>query len=136
MKFTKAMLAFAACGILFTACKKDEETTPHHHNEVTIEITKPTTNAYVFCNDTNPLEVHIHATEQIHGYEVKLINTTDNSVVWEKHDHIHGTHVEITDNIVSTICAETPAKLEVTAIVDHDGNTKVASIDVLLGEAL
>ena len=138
MKLTKAMLSLAACALIFTACKKDEETTPHHNaNEVTIEIVRPATDQYIFCNNVNHLEVNIQATEEIHGYEVKLINLADNSLQWEKHAHVHGTNIQILDStITTTVCDSTNARLDVTVILDHNGNTKTQSQNVLLGEAL
>lgn len=114
--------------LLFTSCKKDEETTPEV--TVTFSITEPVAGTEFGLGDTVHMHVHITGSAELHGYEVNLINTSDgDTVVYENHLHDHGTSYSIEDFWVNDVDVHSDMVLQVKAFIDHDDNFKVKNVN-------
>ena len=104
------------------SCQKKDNTaaTPA---SVAISITSPA-NGQVYRNgDTISIDADVSYASELHGYEVKIIDTTSGFILYDDAQHTHDDHFSIHDKWVNTSVQPVTLKLSVVAAIDHDGNT-------------
>jgi len=112
-----------------TACEKEDDDDPITSTTpivapLTVDVQQPTAGATFGLGETVPIEVVIKSTEELHGYEFYLRNTSqNNTVVMEDHVHTHGTTIRIQESWVNNVTDHSDMELEVVAYGDHDGST-------------
>lgn len=131
--FFKSALAISLVVITISACKKEkeeeqvaEETPPV---AATITIEEPMTGSTVEPTDTVWIHFGIARSEEMHGYEALLINLTTNDTVWDAHVHDHGTFFHVEDFWVNNVTEHSDMQFKVIAILDHEENTTVKTVD-------
>lgn len=135
--FQKYTTILLAAGLLSTAAcnDKDNDPTPKPvEDEVTITIESPKPNAVIHAGETLHIHAVITSPVTLHGYEWKLTNKADGSVLAEADDHTHEKELTVHDHWEweEHITSETAATLEIMVIVDHDGKTAKKSVDITL----
>ena len=112
-------------GALITACKKEHE----HTNESTITIANPLAGTIYNQGDTVFINATITAAEAMHGWEIKLKNKTADVEVFSDEEHAHAATYSIAGYWVNNVTADSDMELEITATIDHDGNTANKKVD-------
>jgi hypothetical protein len=127
MSHTKNILCAAALMLAtfaVSSCKKDHpHTTP---DAATITINSPAAGSNYSPNDTVKIKATITAEESLHGGDIFIRNLADTSTaVFTTDFHTHGTDITIDTFWVNTLSGiAVNLELEITAIIDHDGNTQ------------
>jgi hypothetical protein len=125
--FIAAMLAGS---ISLTACKKDKSTDDSHghddHATAVITITSPTENDTIQGNFS--VTGTIVGTEDLHGYQVTVTNTLNDSIIYQNEVHDHLANFTINQAVTHVYTTYTPLKLDVVAALDHDGNTTTKTV--------
>ena len=114
-----------------TACKKDKSTDDNHtdhedHPTAVITITSPHENDTIQGNFT--VMGTIVGTANLHGYQVTVTNTLNDSIVYQNEVHDHLAEFTINQAITNPFTVYTPLKLEVVTAIDHDGNTESKTV--------
>ncbi|HMN90220.1 MAG TPA: hypothetical protein PKD70_12540 [Saprospiraceae bacterium] len=117
---TFTMIVFPAM-LLFTACEKDQL---DDTSAVNIEITSPRAGQAFSLGDTVRIEANISAAKELHGWEVVIRKKADNSVVFSRDRHTHGTSLKVNQTWVNNVSRHSDMILEVTAALDHSGSNK------------
>ena len=124
MKQTLIILVLA---LTFSACQKKDTTTPDAAN-VTISITAPVAEQLFRRGDT----VHINATvsypSELHGYELKIVDSATGNILYDEDEHVHNDHFDINSTWVDTATTAATLKLELTVEVDHNGTEATKTI--------
>ncbi len=115
---TFIMIAFSAI-LLFTACEKDQL---DDIAALTIEISSPRSGQTFSLGDTVRIEANISATKELHGWKVVIRKKADNSVVFSRDRHTHGTSLKVNQTWVNNVNQHSDMILEVTAALDHSGS--------------
>ena len=117
--------AILVSSISLTACKKDkatDESTEHEdHPTAVITITSPNENDTIQGNFS--VTGTIVGTANLHGYQVTVTNTLNDSIIYQNDVHDHLANFTINQAVTHNYTAYTPFKLEVVTALDHDGNT-------------
>ncbi len=115
---TFIMIAFSAM-VLFTACEKDQL---DDVSAVNIEIISPKAGQTFSLGDTVRIEADISAAQELHGWKVVISKKADNSVVFSRDRHTHGTSLKVNQTWVNNVSQHSDMILEVTAALDHSGS--------------
>jgi hypothetical protein len=122
--------AILAGSISLTACKKDKSTDDSHEHEdhasVVITITSPNENDTIQGNFS--VNGTIVGTENLHGYQVTVTNSLNDSIIYQNEIHDHLANFTINQAVNHTYSVYTPLKLEVVTALDHDGNTETKTV--------
>ncbi|MCB9262859.1 MAG: hypothetical protein H6607_10835 [Flavobacteriales bacterium] len=115
--------------IIFQACKEKEVDPPITEKKVVFNFTEPASGQMYGLNDT----VHINGTisyeDELHGYEVTLVNLSNNdSMVFNEHAHIDGKELTVDHNWVNNVTGHSNMELRIDAFIDHEGNMKSDTI--------
>ena len=114
------ILAFILITALYSCQKKDKITaTP---DSVVINITSPASGQAYHTGDTVFINADVSYPSELHGYEIKVIDTASGYILYDDVQHVHDDHFSISDK---WLCSGTQAiglKLTLTAAIDHDGN--------------
>ncbi len=109
------------------SCQKKDNITPDA-TKVTMIITRPDSAQVFRSGDT----VHINATvsypSELHGYEVKIIDTTTGYILYDDAQHVHDDHFIISDTWVCSGTQPAVLKLELIAEVDHNGTDAIKTL--------
>jgi hypothetical protein len=126
------VLGLAVAAVLFTSCDKKEnkkDDDHHHAAEATITITAPAEGQEFNHQNTVNVTGKIESTEALHGYKIVIRQKSDNSVKFEKDDHSHGTTINFDESWINNVAGMQDMEVEVTAIIDHDGNTTTKKVN-------
>ncbi|AEA45299.1 hypothetical protein [Fluviicola taffensis] len=107
----------------FTACKKEkktEEESEHEHTTALITITSPNENDTIQGDFV--VTGSITGTDNLHGYQITVTNTLNDSIVYQNEVHDHLADFTINQAVAQPYTTFTPLKLEVVVALDHDGN--------------
>lgn len=118
MKTIKILL-IAIAAFAF-GCDKDAPINPEHL--VSFEFSNPKEGHKYPLGDTVHIAGKITAEMEMHGYELELINTSNNNeVLLYKHAHEDAVEYLIQDMWVNNITAHGNLELKITAVIDHEG---------------
>jgi len=113
------LLAFTSS---FTSCKDDDTEPVIETPPVQFDISSPTTGSMYHLNDTVFIKAKISHTEELHGYEVSIVNISQNdTLVFNKHAHLDGTDFQIDEYWINNVSGHSNMKLIIDAITDHSG---------------
>lgn len=115
-------------GSMFSSCQKSDNVAPDP-SKVSIEISNPIVNQTFHNGDTVAINAQVNYVSELHGYEVKIIDTTSGFIVYDDAQHLHDDHFSIQDVWVCNATKTSVLKLELIADIDHDGT--VAQKDIL-----
>lgn len=113
------LMVLFGSAVLMAGCKKDE----HTPNTADIQIAAPVDSHTYEYGDTVSVNATITAPEPMHGWELHLRKTADQSEVYTTDAHDHAATYNVTGYWVNNVTEHTPMELEVIATIDHDGNT-------------
>lgn len=117
-----------------TACKKDKSTddSAEHedHPTAVITITSPTENDTIQGNFT--VMGNIVGTGNLHGYQVTVTNTQNDSIIYQDDVDDHVANFTINQAVTHSFTVYTSLKLEVVAALDHDGHTTTKTVHFVI----
>lgn len=116
-----AGIALLGSVLLASACKKKEEEQTH---EADIQIGAPVAGHTYEHGDTVFINAVITHTDPMHGWDVYLRKTADQSEVFTADAHDHAATYTISQYWVNNVTDHTEMELEVKAVIDHDGTTQ------------
>lgn len=124
-KYTISLLV--AVLMLLQACQKKDNTvaTP---SQVNISISSPVNGQTFHANDTVMIKADVSYATELHGYEVKITDTSTGLVLYDDAQHVHNDHFSISERWNEKPSTAATLKMEVIAEIDHDGNTANKSI--------
>ncbi|MCZ2102146.1 MAG: hypothetical protein LC107_11475 [Chitinophagales bacterium] len=110
--------------LLISSCSKDDDNnTDPVAAEAIITITAPTEGAAFEQNATIHITGNIEFADGLHGYQIFIRKKADNTVLFQKDEHVHGKTVDFSEQWVNNLDNHYDLELEVIAILDHDGKT-------------
>ena len=104
-----------------SSCQKKVDTVPDA-NKVVMNITSPQAGQTFHNGDTVYIKATVNYPGELHGYEVKVVDTASGFIVYDEAQHIHDDKFVIDDKWVGTATQLTTLKLSISAIVDHNGD--------------
>lgn len=111
-------------------CQKKDET-PVQPNKVAFNITSPQQGQAFKKGDSILVKADISYVSQLHGYSVKITDEQTGAVVYNNEDHAHGDQFSINEYWVDTLDNNNKTlKLEIVAVIDHDGNTSEKELEI------
>jgi hypothetical protein len=126
------IVLLAACTFVFAACSKKEKNVDLPKEAIEIKIEEPTAGAVFHGGETVHIHANVKSDIQLHGYTLKLTDRETGTLLYEHEEHAHGKELTAHGSWANRVTATTEARLEVAVIIDHDGNTKNATVDITL----
>lgn len=122
------ILAILAAGLVFSACKKEksDDSTAEDHPSALITVTAPQENDTIQGNFS--VTGSIVGTAELHGYQVTLSTTQNDSIIYQSEVHDHLANFTINQAITNNFTGYTPLKLTVVAALDHEGHTETKTV--------
>jgi len=124
------IVTILAGSLTFTACKKDkstdDSTETEDHPTAVINITSPHENDTIQGNFA--VTGTIVGTANLHGYQVTVTNTLNDSIVYQNDIDDHVADFTINQAVTHGYTAYTPFKLVVVAALDHEGHTETKTV--------
>lgn len=117
----KAIIAVILVCIGFSACQKTDGVAPDPA-KVTISITSPQPGQLFHNGDTVYINATVNYPSELHGYEVKVTDTTSGFILYDDAEHVHDDHFVIADKWPCTTSQPVGLKLELIADIDHTGD--------------
>lgn len=127
---TLFFITAVAATFIVSSCKKEKKKSPEDHTHsttATITLTSPQEGDTIQGNFN--VVGSIAGTSALHGYQVTIKKTSDNSIVFEKEVHDHLENFTINEVVTHTFSSYTSLKLEVVVAVDHEGNQTSKSVN-------
>lgn len=139
ISFLFAVAAATTMAVSFSSCKKgctdpeavnyDEDVKKDDQSctypAVELTITSPVSSDVYHNGDTINITGTASYYQEMHGYELYILNKTTGDTVHHAHAHEHGASLTITSSwVVSNITAHSDMELNVDLILDHEGNTQ------------
>lgn len=112
---------WVACLLFVTSCQKKEEAIPEPA-KVNITISSPAPATVFKKGDSVHIAAAVSYTGRLHGYEVRITDKNSGALVGEFEGHVHTDKFDIAETWYDTLSKEATLKLEIRAIIDHDGN--------------
>lgn len=113
--------------IALSGCQKKDNTVADPAG-VDISIASPADGQVYHNGDTISIDADVNYISELHGYEVKVIDTASGFIVYDDAQHVHDDHFTIRDQWINTGTQAIGLKLTLTAVIDHDGNTATKDI--------
>jgi len=108
--------------LLATAsCQKKSDTVPDAA-KVNITINTPQNGQTFYSGDTVYINASVNYDGQLHGCEVKIIDTVSGFILYDDAQHVHSDKFLIDDKWLNDLTAPVVLKVSVTAYIDHNGN--------------
>jgi hypothetical protein len=121
------IIALAIISISFTACKDDEEASVVP--SVEFHFSNPEANKKYGQGDTVFIMGMLHWENELHGYELRLTNTTKDSVVFTAHAHEDTKMLNVSQIWINNVTEHSDMTLTIDALTDHDGAKQSKDID-------
>ncbi|MNJ90952.1 hypothetical protein D3C87_85920 [compost metagenome] len=121
------IILLAISSFSIAACKKKKKSgSEHEHASAVITITSPAENDTIQGNFV--VTGTIAGTADLHGYQVTVTNTLNDSIIYQHELHDHVADFTINQSVNHGFTAYTPLKLVVLAAIDHDGNMESKTV--------
>lgn len=124
------ILAIAAVAATAGCQKKSNDTIDP--SKVTISINNPLGNQSFHNGDTLQVKAHVSYTSELHGYEVKVIDTATGTILFDYEEHVHMDVFDIDERWPVAVSAATNAVVTVVVSIDHNGETASKEVGVRL----
>lgn len=118
----KKIIGFVALVLSLSACQKSNDPEPDA-GKVVFSIISPLPGQSYHSGDTVFMKANVSYDNELHGYEVKVEDTSTGMILYDDAQHVHSDHFVIDDNWVANATQATGLKLSIVATVDHDGTT-------------
>lgn len=118
-------LILLAGSLGLASCKKDKSPEDEVVSAV-VTITNPHAGDTIQGNFT--LNGTIVGTASLHGYQVTVTNTLNDSIIYQNEVHDHAADFTVNQAISHGFSNYTPLKLDLVVALDHDGNTTSKSV--------
>lgn len=115
--------------VVFCGCQK-KDTTPVQTDKVSVAISSPVEGQIYRKGDTVKINAAVSYISELHGYELKLINKSNNQELFMTDQHSHSDKYNVSAIWVDTLTSATTLKLELVVEVDHNGNTTTKEINL------
>jgi hypothetical protein len=112
--------AIYAAMVLFAACQKKADMVPDA-SKVTMDIQSPNPGQTFRSGDTVYIKAGLIYQGELHGYEVKIVDTASGFIVYDNARHVHTDRFDINDKWVCTTTQPSGLKLIIIANIDHNG---------------
>lgn len=112
--------------ISFTSCTKEEVL--EEKNSAVITITDPIVDSHLHHLDTLKIRGSIVSTMDMHGYDVSIRRTSDNSEVFYFDDHYHGQNKTLNIDWPCNLNETIQLELTLTAKLDHEGTAQIQTV--------
>ena len=123
MKKATILSTFLAALVLLTvSCKKDKET-DEHNDTADIQIAAPVADHEYAAGDSVLINATITGKAAMHGWELHIRKTADQSEVFSDEAHDHAAIYTISKYWINNVTVHTMMELEIIATIDHDGHT-------------
>jgi len=128
MRFVKTgipgIILLAMCVI---SCQK-KDNTPATADQVQINIMSPNPGQMFQNGDSVHINAKVTFVTELHGYELKITDTSSGFIVYDDAEHVHDDHFDISDIWVNNVTQATALRLDLTAVVDHDGTVATKTL--------
>ena len=115
--------------VVFSSCQKNNNV-PAQPDKVSINIISPTANHRYKKGDTVQIKADVSYISQLHGYQIRLIDSATGFAVYDIDGHVHGSNVSVDEKWVDTLSVSRTLKIQIMAILDHDQNASVKEVVV------
>lgn len=110
-----------------SSCQK-KDNTPATADQVQINIMSPTPGQIFQQGDSVHLNAKVTFVTELHGYELKITDTATGFIVYDDDEHVHDDHFDISDVWLDTLAQPATLRLDLEAVVDHDGTVATKTI--------
>ena len=110
-----------------TSCQKKDDT-PATADQVQISITSPAPEQVFKIGDSVHINANVTFVTELHGYELKITDSTTGAVLYDEDDHVHDDHFNIANAWLDTVSHVATLRLDLEAVVDHDGTVATKTI--------
>lgn len=117
------ILTLLLTGIISCAEQTEEK------NSAVITITGPVEHGYIHHMDTLQIRGTIVSVLDLHGYNISIRRTDTNSEVFYYNDHYHSNDKHLNIDWVCDQNATVELELTITALLDHEGNAAIKSVN-------
>jgi len=118
----KAMSLVAVLSI--ASCNDDDD---HHANQATITISAPTAHTTFSQGNTVHMEGMAVGEQELHGYELYILNKTSGDTVFSFHEHQHGDTLHFHEHWVVNAVGDMEFGIIVT--LDHENNLQKETVE-------
>lgn len=108
--------------ILLVGCKK--ETPIKEVKEPIFSWESPSDNQIFNAGDTLFIRAIITAEDELHGYEVKLKNESNQQLPINQGYHVHGTTISVNEQHIFSGNTASNFEIEISAAIDHSGTNR------------
>ena len=129
----KSLLIVLFFSLFIAACQKADNTVVDPA-KVVITITSPQAGQVFHTGDKVPIVATVTYPSELHGYEVKVTDTSSGFIIYDDAQHVHDDHFSINDTVVCTATQPIGVKLELAAVIDHDGNQSSSVLNLQFGQ--
>lgn len=105
-----------------TGCKKKKNAEPDP-SKVEITINAPQNGQTFNSGDTIYLNANINYNDQLHGCEVKIVDTVSGFVLYDEAQHVHSDKFVINEKWLNELTSSVTLKVNFIAYIDHNGKT-------------
>lgn len=110
---------------LLLGCIKDNQSIGL--TDTSIDIISPINNQELYESDTARIQVYIVSDDDIHDYQIEVINTEDSSMVYSYEGHSHSKEAKVNLYFLPGVLKYTQMKLIVQAM-NHNGSIAEKSV--------
>lgn len=114
------LVSILAGSISLFSCKKEKKSEPENVTAV-VTLTNPHEGDTIQGNFT--INGTIAGTANLHGYQVTITNTSNDSIIYQNEVHDHLADFTVNQTVNHGFSSYTPLKLNLVVALDHDGNT-------------
>jgi len=104
--------------VLFVSCSKSDDSTPP---AASLVVTQPTLYQTYRPGDTIHIAATAHHVTAMHGCHV-VITDASNDTLFHRHEHTHGTQIDVDMYWVNTLAEQQELKVLVACVLNHDGD--------------
>lgn len=112
---------FIFCTLVLFSCKKEIDQPAQTGTWAKIE--SPFNGETFSFGDTIPLIASAQSEVQQHGYSFKLINLSNDSILYLNEAHVHGLVIDAQDFWINDLPQAQNLELIFTTYIDHSGST-------------
>ena len=120
MKFQ--ILITLIAGLVIAGCQKKDEVAADP-SKVNFQISSPTNGQTFHVNDSVLIKGNIDYPSELHGYEVKIVDTVTGTIIYDQANHVHSDKIVIDNSWTASATQPTELKLTVITYIDHDNHT-------------
>ncbi len=114
------LLIILAGSFSLFSCKKEKKSEPENVT-ASVSLINPLEGDTIQGNFT--VNGVIAGTAKLHGYQVTITNTSNDSIIYQNEVHDHLADFTINQTVNHGFSSYTPLKLDLVVALDHDGNT-------------